>query len=217
MAKQNLKREFSDLETWQKGGVKTVSFIVTEACQLRCKYCYFVEKKEQQVMDFEIAQKTIDYLLANKELFNEETVIWEFIGGEPLLQIDLIDKICDYAKLRMYELDHHWFNSYRLSFTTNGLLYGDERVQKFIEKNRAHIEIGITLDGSKEKHDQQRVFPNGKGSYDLVVKNIPLWLKQFPNASTKATFASDDLPLLKESIHAFVVAWYKKYYVEYSI
>ncbi len=200
MDKRVNKREYSDLEMWQNGAVKTVSFIVTEACQLRCKYCYFVEKKEQHVMDFEIAKKTIDYLLANKDIFTEETVIWEFIGGEPLLQIDLIDRICEYAKLRMYEDDHHWFNSYRLSFTTNGLLYDDDRVQKFIEKNRTHIEIGITIDGTKEKHDQQRIFPNGKGSYDLVVKNIPLWLKQFPNASTKATFASDDLPMIKESM-----------------
>ncbi len=200
MTKQDKKREYSELELWQNGIVKTVSFIVTEACQLRCRYCYFVEKKEHQVMDFKVAKKTVDYLLTHKDIFKEDSVIWEFIGGEPFLQIDLIDKISDYIKYRMYEEDHPWFNSYRFSFTTNGLLYHDERVQKYINKNRTHIDIGITIDGTKEKHDQQRIFPNGKGSYDLVVKNIPLWLEQFPDAATKATFASDDLPLLKESI-----------------
>ncbi len=41
---------------------------------------------------------------------------------------------------------------------------------------------------------------DGSGSYDDVVKNIPLWQKQFPNSSTKVTFASADLKYLKESI-----------------
>lgn len=39
-----------------------------------------------------------------------------------------------------------------------------------------------------------------KGSYDDVVKNIPLWLKQFPNASTKVTISSPDIPYVKESV-----------------
>lgn len=30
----------------------------------------------------------------------EESVIWDFIGGEPFLEIDLIDRICDYLKTR---------------------------------------------------------------------------------------------------------------------
>ena len=45
----------------------------------------------------------------------------------------------------------------------------------------------------------QRVFPDGSGSYDIIRKNVDLWLTQF-DGSTKVTFASDDLPLLKESI-----------------
>ena len=39
-----------------------------------------------------------------------------------------------------------------------------------------------------------------KGSYDDVVKNIPLWLKQFPGAGTKVTISSADIPYIKESV-----------------
>lgn len=39
-----------------------------------------------------------------------------------------------------------------------------------------------------------------KGSYDDVVKNIPLWLRQFPNASTKVTISSADIPYIKDSV-----------------
>jgi radical SAM peptide maturase (CXXX-repeat target family) len=172
-------------KSWQEGRAKTVTFIVTEDCQLRCKYCYLAGKNKTSKMNFEIARATIDHLLRNREQFNEGSVIWDFIGGEPFLEIDLIDRISDYAKLRMYETDHPWFNNYRFSFSTNGLLYGKDKVQRYIAKNRSHISIGLSIDGTKRKHDSQRIFPNGRGSYDAVAKNIPLWLAQFPAASTR--------------------------------
>ena len=186
--------------SWQSGRAKTITFIVTEACQLRCGYCYIVGKNEVNRMTFTVAKASVDYILRNRRLFNEKSVIWDFIGGEPLLEIDLIDKISDYIKRQMYELDHPWFNSYRFSFATNGLLYGHEKVQRFIMKNRRHLSVSISIDGTRAKHDSQRVFPNGGGSYEAVMKNVPLWLQQFPGAGTKATVAHADLPLLKESV-----------------
>jgi uncharacterized protein len=190
--------------SWQEGRAKTVTFIVTEDCQLRCKYCYLAGKNKTRKMGFEVARATIDYLLRELEQFCEKAIIWDFIGGEPFLEIDLIDRICDYAKLKMYETGHPWFDNYRFSFSTNGLLYGKKAVQRFIAKNRRHLSIGISIDGTRQKHDAQRIFPNGKGSYDQVVKNIPLWLEQFPSAATKATISHDDIPYVAESvIHLF--------------
>ena len=190
--------------SWQEGRAKTVTFIVTEDCQLRCKYCYIAGKNKTRKMDFEIARATIDHLLRERTQYTEGSVIWDFIGGEPFLEIDLIDRISDYAKLRMYETNHPWFENYRFSFSTNGLMYGKNKVQRYIAKNRHHLSIGISIDGTKRKHDTQRIFPNGKGSYDAVVKNIPLWLEQFPDAATKATISHDDIPYIKDSVvHLF--------------
>jgi len=185
---------------WQSGVAKSVTFMVTEDCQLRCGYCYIVGKNKLKKMPFAVAKTAVDYILRNRTLFWEKSVIWDFIGGEPLLEIDLIDRISDYIKRQMYELDHPWFNSYRFSFSTNGLLYGSAKVQRFIRKNARHLSISISIDGIRQKHDAQRVFPDGSGSYEAVIKNVPLWLRQFPNASTKATVAHADLPLLKESV-----------------
>lgn len=186
--------------TWENGRARDITFIVTKECQLACKYCYLVGKNSKERMSFDIAKDAIDYILSNKQLFSEKSVIFDFIGGEPFLEIDLIDKICDYIKLTLYEREHIWFNSYRFNFSTNGLMYGDTRVQQFIQKNYQHLSIGITIDGTRKKHDLNRIYKNGKGSYDDVVKNIPLWLKQFPNASTKVTISSDDIPYIKESV-----------------
>lgn len=188
-------------QSWQAGMSKSITFIVTKDCQLACKYCYLVGKNSKERMSWEVAKQAIDYILSNEKEFKEESVIWDFIGGEPFLEIDLIDKICDYLKTEMFCKNHHWFNSYRFSFSTNGINYHEEKVQKFIEKNQNHLSIGITIDGTELKHDLNRIYKgNGKGSYKDVVRNIPLWLKQFPGGSTKVTISSEDIPYIKESV-----------------
>ena len=190
---------------WMNGVTKNITFIVTKDCQLACKYCYLVGKNVQERMSWDTAKSFIDMVLENQTDFPEESVVWDFIGGEPFLEIDLIDKICDYLKVRMYELDHHWFNSYRFSFSTNGINYHSQAVQNFIKKNRDHLSIGITIDGTKKKHDLNRVYKiTENGSYEDVVRNIPLWLEQFPEAGTKVTISSPDIPYIKESVlHLF--------------
>ena len=194
-------------DIWQSGRAKNITFIVTKDCQLACKYCYLVGKNETERMSWDIAKKAIDYILGNEQLFREESVVWDFIGGEPFLEIDLIDKICDYLKEQMFARNHHWFNSYRFSFSTNGINYNSDKVQTFIKKNHSHLSIGITIDGTKKKHDLNRIWKGDgpeRGSYDNVVKNIPLWLEQFPNSGTKVTISSADIPYISESVlHLF--------------
>lgn len=200
-------------ESWQSGMAKSITFIVTKDCQLACKYCYLVGKNTKERMPWDIAKKAIDYVLNNPSDFPESSVVWDFIGGEPFLEIDLIDRICDYIKTELFRLNHHWFNSYRFSFSTNGINYNSAKVQNFIEKNKEHLSIGITIDGTQKKHDLNRIWKtkdmeNGispsledeKGSYQDVVSNIPLWLRQFPHAGTKVTISSADIQYIKESV-----------------
>ena len=195
-------------QPWKGGMAKNITFIVTKDCQLACKYCYLVGKNSKERMSFEIAKQAIDYILSHEKDFKEESVVWDFIGGEPFIEIELIDEICDYLKTEMFRRDHHWFNSYRFSFSTNGLNYHTDKAQRFIEKNKEHLSIGITIDGTKQKHDLNRVYKQDgdveRGSYEDVVKNIPLWLSQFPHAGTKVTISSADIPYIKESVlHLF--------------
>ena len=184
--------------SWKDGVAQTVTFIVTDDCNLRCKYCYVTHKAPDKRMNFSVAKRFIDMLLTS-DITYSEAVILDFIGGEPLLEVNLIDKICDYFKIRAYELNHKWSWNYRINICTNGVNYLSEEVQKFIDKNYGKISMSITIDGTKEKHDLQRVFPDGSGSYDIIEKGINTWLDKFPG-STKVTFASDDLPMLKDSI-----------------
>ena len=191
---------------WQDGMAKNITFIVTKDCQLACKYCYLVGKNAKERMPFEIAKQAIDYILDHEEDFKEASVVWDFIGGEPFLEIDLIDKICDYIKQELFRRNHHWFNSYRFSFSTNGINYHSDKVQAFIKKNHTHLSIGITIDGTEKKHDLNRIYKQEpgsiieRGSYKDVVRNIPLWLQQYPQAGTKVTISSADIPYITESV-----------------
>lgn len=133
-------------------------------------------------------------------MFIRDYIILDFIGGEALLEIGLIDQIVDYFILTAYKKRSKWFGRFRINIQTNGLLVDSDDFQKFLRKNRNLVSVGITIDGTKEKHDLQRVFPNGEGSYDIVERNYKAATQQGLVNSTKVTFGREDLKYLKESI-----------------
>ena len=90
--------------SWQSGLAKTITFIVTEACQLRCGYCYIIGKNETNRMTFTVAKASVDYILRNRKLFNEKSVIWDFIGGEA----DATDKIGPVEISLVFGLEEYW-------------------------------------------------------------------------------------------------------------
>ena len=64
---------------WQEGLSKNITFIVTKDCQLACKYCYLVGKNTKERMTFDIARKAVDYILSDRDMFSEQSVVWDFI------------------------------------------------------------------------------------------------------------------------------------------
>ena len=179
---------------------RTFTFIVTEACQLKCKYCYLVGKNNAHKMSFDIARKAIDYIFSESYLQNVDKAVFDFIGGEPLLEIKLISDIMAYIVGSMLSKGHKWLSTYEIRITTNGLLYNNAYVQKFIERYKEHLSISISIDGNKEKNDKNRIFSNGKGSYNDIIDNVHLWMEQFPNEGTKMTISHDDIPYVYDSL-----------------
>ena len=178
---------------------RSITFIVTKDCQLACKYCYLVGKNARERMSFDIAKKAVNSILSVPDLFPEEQVVWDFIGGEPLLEINLISDIVYYILKRLKELNHHWNDKCSIRITTNGLLYNTKKVQDFIYRYHDILDISISIDGTKRKQDLNRIFPDGRGSYDIVSHNVSLWVSQFDNVATKMVISSEDLPYVAES------------------
>lgn len=190
-----------DYNAWRQNESQQLTFVVTQDCNLRCKYCYMVDKNDKNIMNYTVAKQIVDYFVDNKEnLFTVDYVVLDFIGGEPLLEIELIDKIVDYFRLTTYKKKSTWFGRFRIMIQSNGVLVDSEEFQRFLRKNKGLVSLGITIDGIKEKHDLQRVFPNGEGSYSIVEKNYKMAMEKGITRSTKVTFGHEDLKYIKDSI-----------------
>lgn len=116
---------------------KCITFQVTEDCNLRCSYCYQGCKTHRK-MSLETAKAAVDMLLAADERTNQYItstevagVVLDFIGGEPLLEVELIDQILDYFVAQTFRLHHPWATRWKASMSTNGTLYFRPEVQRF--------------------------------------------------------------------------------------
>ncbi len=81
---------------------RNVTFQVTGDCNLRCSYCY-EHHKSCGAMSLETGKRIVDYIIdlyedGTGDFINKSTqgVVLDFIGGEPLLEAELIEKITDY-------------------------------------------------------------------------------------------------------------------------
>lgn len=193
--------------------VKTITFQVTENCCLNCSYCYQVHNTHNE-LDFNKIKPWIEKLL-NDELSyintsNTKAVIWDFIGGEPFLKIDLMTQITDLIYDTMIEKNHPWLFFSKISISSNGMLYFNPKVQAYLTKYKDIVSLGISLDGNKELHDKCRLDLEGNGSYDRVIAAVHHYKNNFgymPNI--KMTFASENLPYLNESYQYLISEGYK--------
>ncbi len=187
----------------QQKSIRSITFQVTDACNLCCSYCYQFNKGTHR-MSFETAKKFIDYIFdcryqPNSPFYIENTLglIIEFIGGEPFLQIDLIDQITEYWEKKFAENPQDsWALFHVYNFSSNGTLYFSDKVQKYLKKYDGRVSVGITVDGCKELHDNCRLFPDGRGSYDLAISAALDQLNNYNNESTKITISPDNVEFL---------------------
>ena len=194
---------------------RNVTFQVTDDCNLRCTYCYQI-CKGHHVMPFDIAKRFIDMLLSYKtkednEYINQENskgLIIEFIGGEPFLEIDLIDQITDYFISEMYRLHHPWATRFMISICSNGLLYFDPKVQAYLQKHRHHLSFSITVDGNKQLHDSCRVRADGSGSYDAAIAAVRDWVSKGNYMGSKMTIAPGNVEYTFDAVKSIIETGY---------
>lgn len=191
-----------------KSLTRTVTFQVTDACNLACKYCYQINKGHRE-MPFETAKLFVDKLLSGEDGFkeylgNSPGIILEFIGGEPFLEVDLIDKIVDYFRTQTIKLNHPWAEKFCISICSNGVLYRDPKVQKFLQKNCHNISFSVTVDGTKELHDSCRVFPDGSPSYDLAHDAAMDWKSRGYYMGSKITISPGNIRYLHGAVAQMV-------------
>jgi radical SAM protein with 4Fe4S-binding SPASM domain len=163
-------------------------------------------------MPFETAKKFIDMILTGNDYINSTIspgVIIEFIGGEPFLQIDLIDQITEYFIMQMIKRHHPWRNKYMISICSNGVLYFDPRVQTYIQRHFNRLSFSISIDGNKKLHDSCRVFPDGRGSYDIAIRGVEHFTKVLGGQmGSKMTLAPSNINYTYDAVVAMIEKGY---------
>ena len=164
------------LQYFMERKLSKITLQVTQNCNFRCKYCIYSEdtnKKQrshsQESMSWDTAKEAVDFLLMHS--IDSKDINIGFYGGEPLLAFDLIKDVVAYAE--------KVFKGKKLTYnmTSNATLLDEEKIDFLIEHD---ISLMISLDGPKKINDLNRVYPDGSGTYDTIMKKIQLIYSKYP-------------------------------------
>ncbi|MGD8626539.1 MAG: radical SAM protein [Anaerolineae bacterium] len=136
---------------------------VTSACTLRCAYCYAPRGTEK--MTWPVGEAALEAIFRSAARHDYQAVKLKYAGGEPLLNFPLIRALQERAEV----LAHHRGMGLRAVVLSNGTLLTDEMLA-FLRA--AGVRLMISLDGVGPSHDRQRPRADGRGSFELVARNI---------------------------------------------
>lgn len=165
----------------------SVMLNVTDACNLKCRYCFVV--KNPHYMPLKVAIDTVN-IVANTPNGDFKNI--NFFGGEPTLMWDqIIVPLVKYTK-EAYPQERIHFG-----ITSNGVLLDYDKLQ-FMKANGMNLLFSI--DGDKEVQDYNRPPILGESSFDLIKETIDLVPKFFPETTFRGTLIPQTCNKLFESI-----------------
>jgi len=146
----------------------------TYDCNLKCNYCNEKHLNDQvkkiKTMRSNQLEAVLNIILTIKEASrSEEKGTMVLFGGEPLLPInrDSVIRTLNFAKKEKF----------LVRIISNGTLIKSFR--EVLSNYQDIIEtVAISLDGTRDIHDQRRAFPSGGGSFDQILEGINILLSE---------------------------------------
>ncbi|MFA6108660.1 MAG: anaerobic sulfatase maturase [Candidatus Latescibacterota bacterium] len=143
---------------------------VGPACNLRCRYCFYLEKERlfrdrsgPGRMDDEVLERYVRQYL---EAHDAPVVEFAWQGGEPTLAgLDFFRRAV--ALQERYGAGRRITNALQ----TNGVLL-DEEWAEFLAAHR--FLVGVSVDGPRELHDRYRIDRGGQPTFDRVLASLRL-------------------------------------------
>lgn len=156
---------------------KCISILLTDDCNLRCKYCYCGEERKKDSININFVKRAIsDFKNQGNNLF-----VRFFGNGEPTIEFEKIKGIYDYSK----KLD----NNAIFEIQTNGTF--NQEVAKWIAE---HLDIvWISYDGTTEANDFYRVNKNNDCVSKIVENNIKFLNGKVKELGVRATIGKKNL------------------------
>ncbi len=148
-------------------GPKTVMISPTDACNLRCKSCWRLEKKSNLQIKEELPFDKIKQIIKECKELKVKTIDLTG-GGEPFYRKDIFEVIRLVKKYGM-----------KATLTTNGTLLDQERIERIIKLGLDDICFSIES-GKENINDNLR----GKGVYKKIIQTLKI-LNLFKEYSEK--------------------------------
>ena len=191
--------------------VKDITLQVTNDCNMACTYCY-QHSKGSNVMTFETAKEFLTMILNDTEKSNTYITsskslgaIIAFIGGEPWLAIDMIEKTSQWFINELFRRKHRWAIHFLFSICSNGLLHFDPKVQAYLKKFNNFISYSISIDGNKDLHDSCRIDLEGKGTYDRAIAAVQDYQTTFNRSiGSKMTIAPENVDKVFDALISII-------------
>lgn len=150
---------------------KTFTFIISYNCNFRCPYCFENRNKKNTEFHTAFNREMVDraYLaienIESRKLLRNKIIT--LYGGEPLLaqNKEIVTYLVHEGRKRGYKF-HAVSNGYELDHFLK--LLSPDLVCK----------VQVTIDGTKEYHNQRRKHYQDLGTFDKIISNIELALKQ---------------------------------------
>ena len=183
------EHDYSHLEIEKSGIVKAMCLHAAHDCNLRCKYCFASTGDfhgPRGLLPVETGKRALDWLVAHSG--NRKNLEVDFFGGEPLMNFGALKEIVAYGR----EIEKRTGKVFWFTTTTNCIGLTDE-VADYLNEEMHNVVLSI--DGRREVHDFMRPTINGKGSYDLVLKNALAFAKKRGDKSyyVRGTFTARNL------------------------
>lgn len=137
---------------------------ITNKCNLRCRYCYAnggSYKSEEGIMNEHVAKQALDLFFGEMDSID----LVQLFGGEPTLNLPLIKYVCEYVR----KVNETRESRTEIGIVTNGTNVTDELIQLIKEY---HLFVTVSYDGIPEVNDKLRVYQNGNGTSEMILKNI---------------------------------------------
>ena len=170
----SLKKDFDEYElvkydkNFNNYGTKYLRLYITQNCNFKCTYCF---EKKHSGFEYMSLETIINSFYAFKKYLDSgdclNTIKINYYGGEPLLRFDIIETSLPYLR----KIFKEYKSVIKITINTNGTLLNREIIEWAI-KNKIHFYISI--DGSKNTNDKNRIFQNGRGTYEEIIKKIKL-------------------------------------------
>ena len=164
---------------------------MTENCNLRCDYCYIEGKNANSRMPTGVALRGVDLLM--HESRKDGAVHIFFIGGEPLLEFDLIRHVVHYAE----SVAGSAGKTVRFSTTTNGTQFTHGRLSFLREHGFNPL---ISIDGKRETHDRHRHCLDRGSAFDAIAAMLPSVRRYFRRPRARMTVHPDSTGDICENV-----------------